>query len=243
MVALFGAGVMAETTAKAFFMVDPAFLAKFPLPAPPVPVFVCRYNPKDLTVSGGANWRQPETNQQHDLAPALFVRPSPRTIKIKLLIDQFELPSGDVSKEVDILFDWTRPRTSLLPIPKGQVSAPWLRFQWGAKRWFKCFIKTLSVTYTLFSVTGTPLRATADVTLEETLDAVPGTNPTSGGEGGERRHVISVGETLHSIAQQYYGDPRLWRGLASFNGVDDPLRLATGTTLAIPSATDAADLA
>ena len=33
-----------------------------------------------------------------------------------------------------------------------------------------------------------------------------------------------------------YGDPTLWRALAAFNGIDDPLRLPPGSTLLLPSA-------
>ena len=231
-----GASVASQATAKAFIMVDPEYLARFMGGGkPPSPVFVCRYNPKDMTVTGGATWQQPETNQEHDLGAAMFTRPKPRTIKLRVLVDQFELPSGDVSAEVDILFDWTKPRTSVVP---EMTSAPWLRFQWGAKRWFKCYISTLSVSYTLFSRVGTPLRAMVDLTLEETKDPLAGTNPTSGGEGGERRHVVGIGESLHSIATRYYGHPHLWRGIAEFNGIDDPLRLSTGQVVALPLAAD-----
>lgn len=225
-----GAQTAAGATAKAFLMVDPSFVARFPVGKPPIPALVCRYNPGQLTISGGGTWQEAEVTQQHDLAPATFQRPNPRTMSVELFFDQFELPSGDVSAEVEALFDWTRPRTS----PLGQASAPWLRFQWGAKRWFKCYIESLNVTYTLFSRSGAPLRARASVTLKETFDPVPGTNPTSGGAGGERSHTIAAGDTLHSLAHRYYGRAALWRGLAACNGIDDPLRLATGTVVSIP---------
>ena len=37
-----------------------------------------------------------------------------------------------------------------------------------------------------------------------------------------------VGDTLASVAYAEYGDPTLWRPLAAFNGIDDPLRVPTG---------------
>jgi hypothetical protein len=225
-----GAPTSAETvTAKAFFMVEPDFFVKFPVP-PPAPALPCIYNPKELKISGGGEWTEPQTNQQHDLVPSMFVKPKPRTMSVQLLFDHFEAPSGDVTFEVDILFDWTRPRQS----PFKQVSAPWLRFQWGAKRYFKCFIESLNVTYTVFSRSGAPLRAVADLTLKETLDALPMQNPTSGGPGGDRSHQLGAGDTLHSVAYRYYGQPRLWRGIAAFNGIDDPFRVPTGAVLRLP---------
>jgi nucleoid-associated protein YgaU len=64
------------------------------------------------------------------------------------------------------------------------------------------------------------------------------TNPTSGGPAGRRSHTIGAGDTLHSIAQREYGKPGLWRGLADVNGIDDPLRVAVGTSVLIPPRED-----
>ena len=38
--------------------------------------------------------------------------------------------------------------------------------------------------------------------------------------------TVVAGDTLASIAYAEYGDPTMWRPLAAFNGIDDPLRLA-----------------
>ncbi|MDX1620632.1 MAG: hypothetical protein R3320_06565 [Nitriliruptorales bacterium] len=225
-----GAQTAASKTAPAMFMVDPVFLSMFPTPRPPIPVLICRYNPKTLKLSGGTEWKQAEANQQRELKREQFQARKPRTLSVTLFFDQFELPSGDLEPELKALWDWTEPRQDFF----GHKSAPWLRFQWGAKNYFRCYIESLSVTYTLFSRSGAPLRATADVTLKETVDLFGGTNPTSGGPGGERSHTISAGESLHTVAHRYYGDPRMWRGLAAFNDIDDPLRLPTGARVSIP---------
>jgi len=51
----------------------------------------------------------------------------------------------------------------------------------------------------------------------------------AGGPGG-------VGESLYDLAYAYYGNPGLWRVIASFNGIADPLQVAPGTVLRIPPA-------
>lgn len=234
-----GAQTAAGATAKAFFMVDPTFTAQFPVP-PAIPVLVCRYNPKSLTISGGGEWVEaPSARQSGGNPPAQFAKQKPRTMTVQLFVDQFELPSGDVSAELKAIHDWTRPREHII---KRQASAAWLRFQWGAKRYFKCFIESFTVTYTLFSRSGAPLRATVDLTLKEALEPQMGTNPSSGGEGGERSYTVRAGDSLHSIAYQHYGQARLWRGLAAFNGIDDPMRLPTGTVVGIPDVSLVEDL-
>jgi phage tail protein X len=224
---------------KAFLMLDPEYAIRYPIGKPAVPMLQCQYNPKDLTISGGTNFAEPDTNVSELLPTALFVRPQPRTMKLKLLFDAY--PDGDVHVQVYTLWDWTQPRKSWVP-PAGQVSAPWLRFQWGYVHYFRCFIESLSVTYTLFASSGAPLRATADISLKERADILPFTNPTSGGEGGERSCRVAAGDTLHSIAHRHYGQPRFWRGLAAVNGIDDPMRLPSGTVVSLPSATQVEEL-
>lgn len=228
-----GAAPTGEAPAKAFFEVDQEF-SRFTAPQPPPSRLTCSYNPKDLRVSGGSTWSPAEGNQEHDVAPHQFVRPNPRTMAVQVLLDRYGTESGDVSADIETLFAWTRPYRSPTPAPDGQVSAPWLRFQWGSTRYFRCYLESVNVSVTLFSSEGLPLRATADLSLKELAEPLPLTNPTSGGAGGERRHRVEAGDSLHAIATAQYGNPRYWRGLAAFNDVDDPLRLRTGTSLAVP---------
>ena len=55
-------------------------------------------------------------------------------------------------------------------------------------------------------------------------------------------HRVVVGDTLASIAYGEYGDPTLWRPLADFNRIDDPLRIPLGSVLMLPSAAELAEL-
>jgi hypothetical protein len=48
-----------------------------------------------------------------------------------------------------------------------------------------------------------------------------------GGEGGS-------GERLDQLAEEYYGDPSLWRLIAKANDIDDPTQINSGTALQIP---------
>ena len=57
-----------------------------------------------------------------------------------------------------------------------------------------------------------------------------------------RIHVLVDGESLHSVAWAEYGQAKYWRALAAFNGIDDPLRIPSGTTILLPPQRDAARL-
>jgi nucleoid-associated protein YgaU len=50
----------------------------------------------------------------------------------------------------------------------------------------------------------------------------------AGGETG------GAGERLDEIAAKTYGDPALWRLVASFNNLDDPSSVPPGTVLQLP---------
>jgi nucleoid-associated protein YgaU len=52
-----------------------------------------------------------------------------------------------------------------------------------------------------------------------------------------------VGDSLASLAYAEYGDPTLWRYLASFNRIDDPLRIPQGSVVLLPSAAELLDSA
>jgi len=66
------------------------------------------------------------------------------------------------------------------------------------------------------------------------IGLVPG---TSGRAQSSFSHVVAAGETLASIAQRYYGDPRKEIVLVAENGLTDQqgVRIVTGMHLSIPS--------
>lgn len=227
----------AKATAPAIIMLDPSS-ATFVSPKPPTPTLVCRYNPKSLSITGGTEWQAPESSAQRGTPSVQFKSTKARTLSVSLLIDLFFLPYGNVDWELKALQDWCTPRAN----PMGQVSAPYLRFQWGESRYFKCVLSDYTINHTLFSKSGAPMRAEVSVTLTEVMDAFPFTNPSSGGEGGERSHMVRTGDTLHSIAHETYGQPRFWRGLATFNHIDDPRRLPAGSVVSLPDADIVEDL-
>ena len=100
---------------------------------------------------------------------------------------------------------------------------------------FRCIVESVKQKFTLFSPEGIPLRATLSVALREykTLDEqLAQLNLTS--PDRTHSHVTRSGDTLSSIAAQYYRSPGDWRSVADANGIEDPRRLAVGAFLTIP---------
>jgi hypothetical protein len=221
------------------------------------------FNPTSYSVSKAAKWNRPTTKGATTTSTPEFAGTDPASVQMEVLFDRWEPPHKDhgkkppgkrpgvardvkdldVSVDVRKLFEWLKPTRKSHKTHKPQP--PVLQFQWGtnhALSWFTGYLKSVNAKYTMFWHDGTPTRATVTLTLEEvpTVPKDQRQNPTSGGVGGHRTHVMTAGDSLQSIAYTEYGDATLWRGLAELNGIDDPLRVPTGTGLAIGAADDTA---
>jgi nucleoid-associated protein YgaU len=82
---------------------------------------------------------------------------------------------------------------------------------------------------------GSTAAAVSPTGLRNPLRSVP-LDPTGLTHGGPRRHVVQEGETLYSLARQYYQDDRkfvdIFRANQDVLTTPDPLR--PGTVLVIP---------
>ena len=199
-----------------------------------------RFNPKEYSVSKSATWNRPTTKGAKKTTKPEFVGSNPRSVQMEIFFDDWE-GKGSLVKDVEVLLDWMTPTDKSINnnVPEPKI----LKFQWGGQgplAGFKGYLKSCNAKFTMFKPDGTPVRATATVTLEEIPTDPARTNPTSGSVAGRRSTVTVAGDSLHSIAYREYGNPALWRGLAHHNQIDDPLRVRPGTELVIPTADEAA---
>jgi hypothetical protein len=201
-----------------------------------------KFNPKEISISKSVTWTRPSTASPTDGGPvaAEFKGATPRTLTMELLFDDWEASAKSVLQQVNTLITWTTPTPD--SVTAERPAPPILKLAWGTTNYFECFLKSVNVKYTMFRQDGTPSRATANCTFEETSGNLPMTNPTSGGIPGRRTRMLGAGDTLHSIAFAEYGNPGLWRGLAAFNGIDDPLRVGVGTTILVPPQSEVEEL-
>lgn len=198
------------------------------------------YNPSELSTSKSASWNRPTTASAASATKPQFAGVQPQSVSMEIFFDAYEDLLGDVSADVMTLFEWTRPTASSLG--KNLPNPPILAFEWGSNKvlaGFQGYLSKVDAKYTMFRADGTPIRATATITLEEVPNDPAGQNPTSGSLNSRRSHVLRDGDSLQSIAYGEYGNPALWRSLATFNGIDDPMRLVAGSSILIPSSTEA----
>ncbi|MBD1901040.1 hypothetical protein H6F50_16075 [Coleofasciculus sp. FACHB-712] len=87
----------------------------------------------------------------------------------------------------EILFDTYEEGTSVLwyinklkkavEFPDGQDVPPVYVFTWGAQEYLRCFVQSLSYELTMFLPDGTPVRASASLTLHEVDVLIPPGSP------------------------------------------------------------------
>jgi nucleoid-associated protein YgaU len=194
----------------------------------------CWFNPTQYSISKSNTWNvKPPVGKKKGPPKAQFGGGQPKELSLDLLFDASDT-KDDVSKVVDSLFDVMEADDRFADAQhKKSGRPPAVTFTWG-RQILKAVVKSLSVQYTLFHPDGRPVRASVKLSLMEVPPGgLDGQNPTTRGEV-LRTHLVKDGDTVQSIAYEAYHDPTRWRVIADANGIDDPLRLPRGLSLAIP---------
>jgi nucleoid-associated protein YgaU len=176
-----------------------------------------------------------------------FVRGNAETVSVELFFDTTEGGTGARAVSVTTLTDRF---FGLVKIDPQTHAPPVCSFLWGEKfpgdslpeRWgnqrrteFPCLVTAVKQDFSLFSPSGTPLRAVLTLKLEEYVPLqrqIEQLNLQSSDH--TRSHVLADGETLALVAWTYLHQPRDWRHVAAANAIDDPRRLEPGLSLTVP---------
>jgi hypothetical protein len=211
-------------------------------------VIPCWFNPREYSVSKSNRWTV-KTVVGAGLPRAQFGGGEARELTLELLFDATDAGQHTVRGITDRLFKMMEVDPSLsrgAGTHRNSGRPPYVTFVWGRTLSFKAVARQLGVQYTLFGIDGSPLRATAKITLVQVeraidgtggrVDQPPGQNPTTRSEPGVRTYVVREGDSLPSIAYASYGSATRWRPIALANRIVDPLDLPAGRTLLIPAA-------
>jgi hypothetical protein len=193
-----------------------------------------QFNPSSLALTKSTEWRRKPARMASQSALPEFVGSGPRSLSLEVFLDATATHDNSVEDKVERLMLACVPTPASLRSKK--PASPWVRFEWGTARTtsFNGVLSNFAVTYTLFDVDGTPLRATCSLSIEEASVDAPGQNPTSGTRQAQRTHRVVAGDSLPQLAWREYGDATGWRVIAEANDIDDPLVLLPGTELLLP---------
>lgn len=116
------------------------------------------------------------------------------------------------------------------PDAENRRTPPKVRFQWGSFI-FEGVAESFDETLEYFSEDGVPLRATVSLSMSRpSIVFMRGaSNGGSGGNTGATSPLDSArpGDSIASMAARI-GASADWKGIASANGIDDPLRVQAG---------------
>jgi nucleoid-associated protein YgaU len=184
------------------------------------------FNPTDYGIDRGANYA--ELDVPGLKTPILqFVRGEAQTLSIALFLD-----GSDARKPVK---DALKALRQFVCIDGELHSPPVCLFEWGDVR-FQGVVTSLKEKFSLFDPSGNVIRATVTLSLKS-YEAVEVQIRDMKRSSPDRTRVRSVrdGETLAQFANEAYGEPRLWRVIATANNIDRPRFLTSGMTLRIPA--------
>lgn len=201
------------------------------------------FNPNAYSISKAVNWTPStaqtstgsgQTTDRGANAPSVsFGGGDCRTLTLELFFDTTELPKDaqDVRLQTDQLVKLTRIQRVNEEVSRPPVCS----VQWGSKVTedfpFIGTVSSLTQRFVMFTNEGTPLRATLNVTFKEFLEQQVDKRKT---DPEMTTRTVRRGDSLSSIAAELYRDAGMWRVIAQFNRIDDPLRVAPGLNLVIP---------
>jgi len=193
----------------------------------PIPIPVM-FNPPDYQLV--------KTNQFAEIGiPGLgssllqFVRGNSQSLSMELFFD-----TTDLGVDVRLI---TTPVVGLTSLQPDTHGPPRLLFVWGTLI-FPCVLESVTQRFEYFNALGMPLRARLTVSFRghDLLKDLVASIPLLSADRTKRR-VFRQGESLQRIAAEEYADPRSWRPIAEASSVDNPLTVAPGTGLTIPTLT------
>jgi hypothetical protein len=193
-------------------------------------------------------------------APLLYTGGGRTELNLELLFDaplhaalRGTAPAPASADEPDVR-DMTAPFFMLAENSEDPARLPIVRFIWGKSWNVRGIVAAVSERLEHFTQSGVPQRSWMKMRFLRVLEsasasegrpvvAAAALDTSDAARERARDHVIAgsgspaaahTGERLDALASRYYGNPSLWRVLARYNGIDDPARIAPGTTLRIP---------
>ena len=165
-----------------------------------------------------------------------FIRGQNEKLTLDLFFDVRKIAQeSDQDKNVKDVRILTDRVYQLAKIHPDLHAPPRFQFIWGQGLSFTAICESVQQKFELFDPDGIPLRATLSVVFREyeKFDEQLKRLKLKSSDHTKRR-VVKRGDTLSSIAEEEYDDPREWRHIADHNKIVTPRRLVPGSVLEIP---------
>jgi hypothetical protein len=198
--------------------------------------FVTAFNPTEYTTDRDTSFAEvaiPGLN-----APVLqYVRGNGSKTNVELFFDITDkMVNGQVSDGSSVYGTYVQVLEQLMLQDPTSHAPPRVSLVWGSMViQSQCVATSKAVTYTLFDVTGAPVRAMVKMGFREAQTAATQL-AQAGLMSPDKTNYATVreGDTLPAIAYREYGDASQWRAIATANDLANPLALTPGASLVVP---------
>lgn len=193
--------------------------------------FIAMFNPENIAINETISWDKKEAVGKQGTDPT-FVRSQARTFTIDLVLDGTGVNNNGVKIPVTVQVLLFRAVTTVI---NGDIHKPnYLLLQYGTFI-CNCCINYSTITYTMFDMTGLPIRARISASFTERTPASLGSilNMLS---SPDLTHVVQVkeGDLLPLLTYQVYNDQSYYLQVAKVNKLKNFRKLTGGTSLVFP---------
>jgi nucleoid-associated protein YgaU len=209
------------------------------------------FNPSEISMTRSADWEQQLTvGQSSALVEQEFRSIQAETFSIELFFDTYESRSSAMTgaraaasflpaslipgREASDVRQYTDQIARLIEVDTELHRPPLCDLRWGVFDIFTGVLTTLEQRFTLFLDDGTPVRATLTCDFVEVGTQAQARATELHSSDVVKTRQVRRYDTLQSLAADEYGDPALWRPIATANGIVNPRDLRPGTMLTIP---------
>jgi len=214
------------------------------------------FNPSEISRSRSVSWDQRARAAQGSGWSAVdmeqvFLAVEAETLSIELFFDTSESrqqasawtraasfvqpPNPFQTSDATDVTELTKRVALLAEVDRELHRPPICRLSWGSfTEIFTGVLTQLNQRITRFLPDGTPVRATVSTTFVEAVTRAAVRARELHSADVVKTRVVRRNDTLHRLAAEEYLDPRLWRHIATANGLVNPRDLRPGTVLIIP---------
>jgi hypothetical protein len=207
----------------------------FPIGIP----FLAMFNPESLSIKEDVDWTA-ECAPGSEGSDLHYKRTKPRTFTIELTIDGTGVNTNGVKIPVTIQVALFRSATTGV---KGMLHKPaFLLVQYGLFI-CTCVLNSSTVNYTMFDMTGLPIRA--KITASFTERVVPTLSNILGMLSSPdltHEKIVKEGDILPLLTYQEYNNQNYYLQVARINRLKNFRKLKAGTKLIFPPIVDKTDL-
>ncbi|WP_291906822.1 hypothetical protein [Chitinophaga sp. CB10] len=195
------------------------------------PPFLAMFNPDSLAIKEDVEWIS-STAPGRSTSDQKYQRTKARSFSLDLMIDGTGVNTNGVKIPVTAQIMLFRAATTSM---RGILHKPAsLLVQYGTFI-CNCVLNSSTVTYTMFDLTGLPIRAKINATFtERTPEALGSIVSMLSSPDLTHRRMVEEGDLLPLMTYQVYNNQHYYLQVAKHNRLKNFRKLVPGTTLVFP---------